>query len=200
MAMNRGGANPVVTEQSARARDSLARAEQSYADHGPTRETRELALVAERDALTVQVACIKGGGTIELSEELRAEERLRAALTAVPGTVMFEFDESELLPAAKERLDQLAQALNAVNKNGRTQNITVEGYADSKGDPEYNRELSERRATAVRDYLSTQGYDPSLVQVRAMGQTHPFTTNATVEGRANNRRVEIILGDKKIGE
>jgi outer membrane protein OmpA-like peptidoglycan-associated protein len=200
-AMQRGAVAGVSAEEAQRARTSLSRAEQSYADEGASQSTRELSIAAERDAINAQAACLRAGGTPEIvTVEKTPEERLRDVLTAVPGTVMFEFDKSTLLPAARERLDQLATALKDAQKTDHPQTITVAGYADSKGPAEYNVKLSERRANAVKDYLSSKGYDPNLVQVRAMGETHPFTTNATQEGRSNNRRVEIFLGEKKMDE
>jgi outer membrane protein OmpA-like peptidoglycan-associated protein len=205
IAMDRGGANSSDTQQTQTAREALSRAEDSYRDHGASRETRDLALEAERQAVSAQVACVRNSGegtvaVIETGTMTPAQRRLKEVLTAVPGTVMFEFDKSDLLPAAKMRLDQLAKALDEVRRTEEPQPITIEGYADAKGDPAYNKELSERRANAVRDYLTSRGYDANLVQVRANGESHPFTTNATAEGRANNRRVEIILGPKKSEE
>jgi outer membrane protein OmpA-like peptidoglycan-associated protein len=195
------GGRTVDSGQSQRAHDSLARAEDSFRDHGASSETRDLAVQAERDAVSAQVACLRGGGTTAVAVfEPTPQQRLQEVLMAVPGTVMFEFDKAELLPAAKERLDQLAKALDAVEKTDAPQAIIIDGYADNRGDPQYNQDLSARRANAVREYLTKQGFDANLVQVRAHGESNPFTSNATAEGRANNRRVEIILAPKKSEE
>jgi outer membrane protein OmpA-like peptidoglycan-associated protein len=194
-AMSAGQAK--TSDEALRAREALSRAEQAYVDHGASRETRALAEEAEREVLRAQMACAQRGGAYQVAMGTSAEARVNDILTAVPGTVMFEFGEAELLPAAKERLDQLAAALVEVKKTDAPRTIIIEGYADAKGDEAFNKALSEKRAHAVRDYLSSRGYDPSYVQVRALGEMHPFTTNATAEGRANNRRVEILLGPKK---
>jgi outer membrane protein OmpA-like peptidoglycan-associated protein len=69
----------------------------------------------------------------------------------------------------------------------------VEGYTDSQGSDTYNLDLSQRRADAVRDYLVHRGYDSSRVQAHGIGEGRPIADNATAEGRANNRRVEIVL-------
>ena len=116
---------------------------------------------------------------------------------------MFEFDKvRSLLPSAKERLDELAKATlgDVKQTDEQPQTITIAGYADGKGDAAYNLDLSRRRANAVRDYLATKGADPSFVQVKAYGETHPFTTNATVEGRANNRRRRDLPRSEKKSE
>jgi OmpA-OmpF porin, OOP family len=66
------------------------------------------------------------------------------------------------------------------------------GYTDSIGSDAYNEKLSQRRAEAVKQYLVQKGVDPSRIAVRGLGKTNPVATNATAEGRAENRRVEII--------
>lgn len=188
-AMNGGVARTAAPNQAERAKLALERAEGSQHDQGATRKTRQLALDAEQAALEAQAVCLRSTAS--------SGARLTAALTAVPNTVMFDFDKSELLPAAKERLDELAQALVASSKENGEHRILVKGYADAKGEEDYNRALSRRRADAVRDYLSERGFDPSFVQVRAFGELYPAASNTTEEGRAENRRVEIVLGPKK---
>jgi len=201
-AMSSGAAASTVPDSTTKARDALARAEDSFQHNGATRETRDLALEAERAAVQAQIACAhKGRDFVAITdwdrETTTPEVRINEILNAVPGTVMFEFDKSDLLPAGKERLDQLAEALNAAKEGDKAYPIVIEGHADAVGSDEYNLKLSERRARAVKDYLTTKGYDASFVEVRALGEDSPFTTNATVEGRANNRRVEIRLEPKK---
>ena len=198
-AMESGSAGAIDATQAQRAHDALARAEDSYRDHGATAQTRELARTAEREAVAAEIACFRNGGTTAVAVvEATPQQRLQEVLTAVPGTVMFEFDKADLLPAAKTRLDELARALADVKQTDQApQSITIAGYSDGQGDAAYNLDLSRRRANAVRDYLAAHGADPSFVEVKAYGEQHPFTTNSTVEGRANNRRVEIFLAPKK---
>ena len=68
----------------------------------------------------------------------------------------------------------------------------VEGHTDSVGNDSYNQKLSEKRAGAVRDYLVRQGIESSRITVRGYGESRPVATNATEEGRAQNRRADII--------
>jgi hypothetical protein len=70
--------------------------------------------------------------------------------------------------------------------------VVVEGYTDSVGSDSCNQRLSERRADSVRDYLVEKGISPSRIRTRGYGETRPVASNATEEGRAQNRRVEII--------
>ena len=100
--------------------------------------------------------------------------------------VHFEFDSARLTSAAKSILNQAASAVNAAPGN-----VSVEGHTDSTGSDEYNLGLSQRRAQSVVDYLVSQGVDRSKMTAKGFGESKPKTTNATREGRAQNRRVEI---------
>jgi outer membrane protein OmpA-like peptidoglycan-associated protein len=71
--------------------------------------------------------------------------------------------------------------------------LTVEGYTDSQGSFSHNKELSQRRADAVRSYLILRGYPGELIIANGIGEDSPVADNATPEGRADNRRVEIIV-------
>jgi outer membrane protein OmpA-like peptidoglycan-associated protein len=70
--------------------------------------------------------------------------------------------------------------------------ISVDGYTDSVGSDAYNEKLSKRRAEAAQRYLVGKGVDASRITVRGLGETNPVADNATADGRAENRRVEII--------
>jgi outer membrane protein OmpA-like peptidoglycan-associated protein len=83
----------------------------------------------------------------------------------------------------------VANALLAI----RARNLIVEGHTDSRGTDAYNRSLSQRRADAVRDYLIQRGYPAEHIQSRGQGEGSPIASNASAEGRANNRRVEIVI-------
>lgn len=107
----------------------------------------------------------------------------------VPQGVSFDFDSAELRPEGRDALRQVAGVL--VN-NPRT-TIDVVGHTDSIGRPEYNQRLSERRAGAVADYLTAQRVQPARILVAGRGATQPVASNATEEGRARNRRVEIRI-------
>jgi outer membrane protein OmpA-like peptidoglycan-associated protein len=93
------------------------------------------------------------------------------------------------MSGAQSRLDQVADAL-LVSPDRK---IVVEGYTDSQGSDAYNLDLSQRRADAVRDYLVHRGYPASHLQAHGIGEGRPIADNITSEGRANNRRVELVL-------
>ncbi|MBL1265434.1 OmpA family protein [Candidatus Methylomicrobium oryzae] len=101
--------------------------------------------------------------------------------------VKFDNDKSNIKPEYHEELDRAAQVIN--NNPGVT--IEVQGHTSNTASAEYNQKLSERRATAVANYLSKHvGSNAALTPV-GYGLTHPIDTNDTEEGRANNRRVEL---------
>ena len=100
----------------------------------------------------------------------------------------FEFDSTELSSEAEAVLDEQAAALQKDPKL----RLIIAGYTDSIGSEEYNQGLSERRAEAAKEYLVSQGVSAARLKALGYGETRPIATNATREGRAQNRRVELI--------
>lgn len=113
----------------------------------------------------------------------------RGMVITLSGSVIFASNKATLLPAAQTRLNQVANVLLTT----RERNLIVEGHTDSQGTNSYNQNLSQRRANAVRKYLVQRGYDANLVQATGLGEGQPVADNSSPEGRANNRRVEIII-------
>ena len=156
---------------------------------------------AAADLQVQQAAIQKGQQDLRDSEKRTADavaalaslaslkEEERGLVVTLSGSVLFRSAESTLMPAARVKLDQVANALLAI----RARNLIVEGHTDSKGTDTYNRDLSQRRADAVRDYLVQRGYPASHIQSRGQGEGSPIANNASPEGRANNRRVEIVI-------
>lgn len=103
--------------------------------------------------------------------------------------LLFGTDESALLSPQRDRLNGLAGALLEVGIHG----ARVEGNADATGSPRYNRELSQRRADAVKQALVSGGMREDAVQAVGLGHTNPIASNRTAEGRRENRRVVIII-------
>jgi OOP family OmpA-OmpF porin len=105
----------------------------------------------------------------------------------------FDFDKATLKPEGKAKLDDLS---------GKVSGITLEviiavGHTDSVGSDAYNQKLSEKRAQAVKDYLTGKGIDASRVYVEGKGEKQPVADNKTADGRAKNRRVEIeVVGTR----
>lgn len=106
------------------------------------------------------------------------------------GEVLFASGESALLPGAMLKLNEVADALTKSNPDSK---ITVEGHTDSQGKPQFNQELSLKRAQSVRDYLVSRGIASDRITAQGMGSQRPIAPNNNAEGRANNRRVEIVV-------
>ena len=124
-----------------------------------------------------------------LSSLAMLKEEERGLVLTLSGSVLFRSAQSTLLPQAQEKLDQVAKALLAIP--ART--LIVEGHTDSQGSDAYNQGLSQRRADAVREYLVQKGYPADRIQARGKGEGSPIAKNSSAEGRANNRRVEIVI-------
>lgn len=124
-----------------------------------------------------------------LEEMGKVKEEKRGTVITLDGSVLFASGQYELLPIARNKLTDIARAL----KDQGFKKITVEGHTDSRGSESTNLRLSENRAMAVRTLLVGEGLDPSKVTSVGLGESRPVANNSTSEGRANNRRVEIIV-------
>jgi outer membrane protein OmpA-like peptidoglycan-associated protein len=122
------------------------------------------------------------------------KEEARGLVITLSGSVLFRSGESTLLPEATLRLGQVTDALLAASERM----VIVEGHTDTQGSDSFNLDLSQRRAATVRTFLVERGYDPAHVRAVGIGEARPVADNATPEGRANNRRVEIILEGRSI--
>ena len=120
----------------------------------------------------------------------------RGMVITLPGGVLFKTDKYELLPAAQVQLNQVADALARNNPDGK---IVVGGYTDSQGTEAHNQELSEKRAQSVADYLVGRGIAKDRVSSKGFAAQAPIADNTSVEGRAQNRRVEIVVDNPKLG-
>lgn len=103
--------------------------------------------------------------------------------------ILFGFDKSDLKGEAKSNIQKLVASLN---DNADT-DILVIGHSDNIGRAEYNLGLSERRAASVRSYAVAQGLSASRIRTEGKGASEPIVSNETDEGRAQNRRVEIVI-------
>jgi len=107
----------------------------------------------------------------------------------MPSNITFDSDQSELKPQFYNTLTSVA----LVFKKYKQTLINVVGNTDSTGDPNYNYDLSRRRAASVAQYLSAQQIDPNRFSVEGHGAKDPIASNASPSGRAANRRVEITI-------
>jgi len=105
----------------------------------------------------------------------------------------FDFDKAILKPAGKASLDELSSKLGGMN----LEVIIAVGHTDSVGTDAYNQKLSIRRAEAVKAYLKGKGIEETRIYTEGKGESQPKADNATAEGRAQNRRVEIeVVGTR----
>src|SRR6187402_445386 len=126
-----------------------------------------------------------------LNKIAQVKEEARGMVITLSGQVLFVTGKSELLPAARDQLDQVAAALQ---DQGEIKPMVVEGYTDSVGSDATNLKLSKDRAEAVRTYLVSKGVSGDKITSVGKGKANPVASNDTPEGRANNRRVEIVVG------
>jgi len=110
--------------------------------------------------------------------------------------VLFDFNQATLKPDAKEKLAKVSGILLAYPMI----HLSVEGYTDSIGSDDYNQKLSERRADAVRDYLTSNGITAANIQAQGFGKANPVAANDTAAGRQQNRRVEMVVSGDVIGQ
>ena len=126
--------------------------------------------------------------------DLGAQVRKTEIRVELPGDVLFDFDKTNLKPAAEEILKKLATIIHSKLKGS----VLINGYTDSKGSDPYNQRLSEGRANSVKQWLTTQGGISAVsLKTRGFGKANPVAPNTrpdgsdNPDGRAKNRRVEI---------
>lgn len=117
------------------------------------------------------------------------QEEARGRVITLASSMLFASGQATLLADARTRLNQVAEVLLATPER----NLVIEGHTDSRGSDRENMELSQRRAEAVRDYLVNRGYQANRVHAHGHGEENPIADNTNAEGRANNRRVEIVV-------
>jgi OOP family OmpA-OmpF porin len=117
-----------------------------------------------------------------------------ASKVVLNADTFFDFDKATIKPEGRQILDQVASQAASIN----LETLIATGHTDSTGPEAYNQKLSERRANAVKDYLVGKGVPADRIYVEGKGETSPVASNATREGRAQNRRVEIeIVGTRR---
>lgn len=130
-----------------------------------------------------------------MNSMLSTQDTPRGLVATVPDP-LFDSRSNMLHPGAPERIAQLAKII----ASHRGLSISVEGYTDDRGNPTEDRELSDRRAQVVRDALVAGGVNPRSIRATGVGNQRPVASNATASGRAENRRVEIVVSGPTIGQ
>ncbi|HEU4416860.1 MAG TPA: OmpA family protein [Candidatus Angelobacter sp.] len=152
----------------------------------------------ESDRLRQQAEKEKADLRAQLLQQLNtilATRDTARGLIANMSDVLFKTGSFELLSGARERLAKVSGIVIA----HPGLKLEVEGHTDSVGGDDYNQQLSEKRAGAVRDYLAQQGIPADSIVARGLGKTQPVASNDTPEGRQQNRRVELVLSGDAIG-
>lgn len=114
---------------------------------------------------------------------------LEVGTTVRLNNIYFDFDKTVLRPESYPELDKVVEMMNT----NATLEIEIAGHTDDKGSDQYNQELSQGRAEAVREYIVNQGIEGSRITAVGYGESKPETTNDTEEGRQINRRVEFTV-------
>jgi outer membrane protein OmpA-like peptidoglycan-associated protein len=161
--------------------------------------TKDQALVAQGAALQDEKARREAAekraaqAAADLAKFASVKQETRGMVITLSGSVLFTSGKSELLPAAQLKLNDVATALTEQDPDSK---MVVEGHTDSQGGLEFNQKLSRDRAQVVRDYLVSRGIASDRITAEGFGPTRTIADNATAEGRANNRRVEIVVKPK----
>lgn len=152
-------------------------------------QSDQLRLQAEKEKQELRARLLQ-----QLNTVLATRDSARG-LIANMSDVLFKSGSFELLAGARERLAKVSGIVLAYP----SLRLSVEGHTDSVGTEDYNQQLSERRAEAVRGYFVQQGISSDAVIASGFGKTAPVASNDTPEGRQQNRRVEIVLSGDAIG-
>jgi outer membrane protein OmpA-like peptidoglycan-associated protein len=199
-----------ASAMAAAAASAEAQRQRQEADAAVAEAQRELAgIAAERLELQGSVTALQEQAASLAREKEDLSARLEGALSEVAETqntargmvvslpdILFDTDEATLKNDAKVVIAKLAGILLIMQEL----NLRIEGHTDSTGSPDYNQVLSERRASSVRDFLAEQGIAPLRMMAVGYGLTRPVGDNATAQGRAKNRRVEIVIAEGTVAE
>ncbi len=176
--------------------DALAAGRMAAADRAQSVAAQEAAAAERARADQASTAANTAQERVrQLEEQLRdieAKQTERGLLVTL-GDVLFAFNKAELTAQAGPRLDKLASFLKQFSQR----KLLIEGYTDGVGGDAYNNELSERRAESIRDGLVLRGIDPTRIITKGYGKAYPVGDNANSEGRAMNRRVEVVIADER---
>lgn len=183
-------AKAATTGQLTAARQRLVETDQQLSVAGQALAGTQQQLASEKEARAAADKRAKDAmDRLAAASVASVKEEPRGTVITLSGSVLFASGKDTLLPASQERLTQVAEVL----QNQADHKIVVEGHTDSQGSEASNQALSERRATAVMSFLTSRGVAAEQISAVGVGQGRPVADNTSPEGRANNRRVEIIV-------
>lgn len=196
-------AQAYVAEQNVLAAKEVANRSAADAELAQLTAERDAALLAKQERDAGEDA----RRAAALAEQERAAQELSAALERAKArgaeveqtgdqlkvsfrNLTFDLNKAEIKPEFEEALDDLAAALSQRYPQAKLQ---IQGYADSTGPAEYNAQLSQQRAIAVQTFLINKGLSGDRLATRGLGEQNPVASNDTPDGRAQNRRVELVV-------
>jgi outer membrane protein OmpA-like peptidoglycan-associated protein len=184
-----------AAEQEAKAREAAARAAKEQAEAQAALASQQ-AQAAQQQAQTAQQQEQQMRERLkqQLNQVLQTQDTARGLIVSMPD-VLFDFNKYTLKPETREKLAKVSGILLAYPDL----KVQVEGYTDSIGSDEYNLKLSDQRADTVREYLVAQSVADSNVTAQGYGKSHPVADNTSASGRAQNRRVELVVSGQSIG-
>lgn len=178
--------NAGMITQTKEASAGLIRANQALATQGAALQS-EVQLRQEAEKRATQAAS-------DLAKFASVKQEARGMVITLSGSVLFASGKANLLPTAQLKLNDVAKALTEQDPDSK---MVVEGHTDSQGSASFNQNLSQERAQSVRDYLVSRGIASDRITASGFGPSRSIADNGTAEGRANNRRVEIVVQPKQ---
>jgi len=169
--------------------DNLSNARKEIASQQSQIQKTKAELDAEKEARE-KAEKTSAAALASLAKIAQVKDEQRGIVITLDGSVLFVTGKAELLPIARDKLNEVAKALKEMDDDKLA---SIEGFTDSRGADDTNMKLSQDRANAVRDYLASQGVKGEKLRAVGRGEASPVASNETPEGRANNRRVEIVI-------
>ncbi|MFP4273798.1 MAG: OmpA family protein [Paracoccaceae bacterium] len=123
------------------------------------------------------------------NDDVRIENTGESLIVTLPQDILFATDSTQVRADLRRDLQSMAGNLQAYPDS----TVQIVGHTDNVGDAGYNQDLSERRAGAVASVLLDAGVSPGRIRTMGRGEAQPVSSNLTPEGRAQNRRVEIVI-------
>lgn len=185
-----------------------ARAGAIIAEQQKTQAQKDMGQTTQTELASTKKALEEARGKLQIEQQQRADaerrskealeqlaklaaikEESRGTVITISGAVLFPSNQSVLLPGAISALDNVVTTLQA----SPDRDVLVEGHTDSQGARAYNMDLALKRAESVRQHFISRGLSPERVKASGIGPDRPIADNKTPEGRAQNRRVEIVV-------
>jgi outer membrane protein OmpA-like peptidoglycan-associated protein len=183
-----------AAQEAAQQKDAAEKAQQTALEQrrlaeAETEKARQAAANAEIEKTQLRSQLLE-----QLNSILQTRDSARGLIVNM-SDVLFDTASATLKSGAREKLAKISGILLA--HPGLA--LQIEGHTDSIGSDEYNQQLSEHRADAVRDFLAEQGVAGSAMSAKGFGKTQPVGSNDTADGRQKNRRVELVVSGEAIG-